>query len=182
MESLPTRSRCCTKQPKGWNTSTVESPFTAISRRVQSTGIKFFTDRCPQAANVLISDKGTAVVCDFGLSRLKQDLITKSQHDQAVGSTKRHPRKLLRRSAGEERLVEPNQAVSDALGKTIRWQSPERLGGAEATYENDVYAFAMTVYEVRMVSDAYSSCQIMTLEIPFGDIDDAVLRQSIRGE
>jgi serine/threonine protein kinase len=157
VESLPTRSRCCTKQPKGWNTSTVDSPFTAISRRVQSTGIKFFTDRGPQAANVLISDKGTAVICDFGLSRLKQDLITKSHHDQAVGSTKRLPRKLLRRSGGRERLVEHNQAASDALGKTIRWQSPERLGGAERTYENDVYAFAMTVYEVRMVIDVHSS-------------------------
>ena len=33
----------------------------------------------------------------------------------------------------------------------MRWQSPERLGGAELAYETDVYAFAMTVYEVRIV-------------------------------
>lgn len=92
-------------------------------------GSKDRADLCSQAANVLISDTGSAVICDFGLSHLKLDLVTKSHHDQAV---------------------------SHALGGTMRWQSPERLGGAELTYKTDVYAFGMTIYEVRYIRTGYS--------------------------
>ena len=68
-----------------------------------------------------MTDAGQAVICDFGLSHLKRDIATKS-HDEAA--TKR------------------------AIAGTVRWQSPERLAGGRPTWQCDVYAFAMAVFEV----------------------------------
>ncbi|EIW70092.1 hypothetical protein TREMEDRAFT_29882, partial [Tremella mesenterica DSM 1558] len=75
-----------------------------------------------KASNVLIGDDGQALLCDFGLSRLKMDMSTKSQRD----STK------------------PALPVAG----TMRWQSPERLAGGQVTWQCDVYSFGMAIYEI----------------------------------
>lgn len=46
---------------------------------------------------------------------------------------------------------------------SLRWMAPERLRSGKLTTETDVYAFALTVFE------------IYTEAIPFGDIDDSML-------
>ncbi|KAK8850608.1 hypothetical protein IAR55_004527 [Kwoniella newhampshirensis] len=74
-----------------------------------------------KAANVLVTDEGHAIICDFGLSQLKLDFTTKSQ----TAADKPTP-----------------------IAGTMRWQSPERLAGGVLTRENDVYAWSMAVYEV----------------------------------
>lgn len=72
-----------------------------------------------QAANILVTDIEEAVLCDFGLSHLKLDIVTKSRKDG-----------------------------KHSLGGTMRWQSPERLAGERLSYACDIYAFGMTLYEV----------------------------------
>ena len=74
-----------------------------------------------KAANVLISEIGQSIICDFGLSHLKLDIMTHSQQD------------------AEAQL---------ALAGTMRWKSPERLAGGGPTFKADVYAFAMAIFEV----------------------------------
>lgn len=59
------------------------------------------------------------MLCDFGLSHLKLDIVTRSKHDG-----------------------------KHSLGGTMRWQSPERLAGSRLTYACDIYAFGMTLFEV----------------------------------
>lgn len=82
-----------------------------------------------KAANVLISDIGEAVLCDFGLSQLKLDITTKSVH---------------------------NAESAKALSGTMRWQSPERLKGSSASFACDVYSFGITVCEVRTAAHCAS--------------------------
>ncbi|OCF45644.1 TKL/TKL-CCIN protein kinase [Kwoniella heveanensis CBS 569] len=93
-----------------------------------------------KATNVLVDDDAHAIICDFGLSQLKMDFTSKSQ----------------------ELSDEPAPTAG-----TLRWQSPERLTGGVLTRENDVYAYAMSVYEV------------LTGTVPFGYIDDNVVRKDI---
>ena len=50
----------------------------------------------------------------------------------------------------------------------MRWQSPERLSGGRLNRKSDVYAFAMTMYEV------------FTRQVPFGYVDDYALREAIK--
>lgn len=96
-----------------------------------------------KAANVLITDIGEAVICDFGLSQLKLDITSKSLHDPQA---------------------------SRMLGGTMRWQSPERLKGGNATFACDVYSFAIAV------------CELYNSQTPFGYVDDDVVRRSILGK
>nr|XP_019007852.1 TKL/TKL-CCIN protein kinase [Kwoniella pini CBS 10737]OCF46633.1 TKL/TKL-CCIN protein kinase [Kwoniella pini CBS 10737] len=81
-----------------------------------------------KATNVLVTDEGHAVICDFGLSQLKMDYSTKS--------------------------LEMLDQLTPLAG-TLRWQSPERLAGGILTRENDVYSWSMAVYEVLTGSVPY---------------------------
>ncbi|ORX40883.1 hypothetical protein BD324DRAFT_647787 [Kockovaella imperatae] len=76
-----------------------------------------------KASNVLLDDDGKAILCDFGLSKIKLDMVTKSK---------------------------PDSPMRSAMGGTMRWQSPERLSGAALSYKDDVYAFAITICELFM--------------------------------
>lgn len=69
--------------------------------------------------NVLIDDSGKAVLCDFGLSRVKADATS--------------------------RTTIFNQPV---IAGSRYWMSPERLTGGAPRKPSDIYAFGMTIYEV----------------------------------
>ncbi len=51
---------------------------------------------------------------------------------------------------GLAKMVDTNTSTSRAGLGTLRWQAPELLGGASKTFQTDVYAFGLTIYEVRM--------------------------------
>ena len=71
--------------------------------------------------NVLIDDSANAVLCDFGLSRVKADVTSHS--------------------------AKPNAGI---MG-TRNWMAPERLTGGSLKKPCDIYAFGMTLYEVSAV-------------------------------
>ncbi|KIO27685.1 hypothetical protein M407DRAFT_44104, partial [Tulasnella calospora MUT 4182] len=71
-----------------------------------------------KSANVLINSNYRAVLCDFGLARLFEDI-------------------------GFERLE-----TSTGFKGSIRWCSPEILDGAPRTPSSDVYAWAWLVWEI----------------------------------
>ncbi|KAG8888793.1 hypothetical protein FRB98_006805 [Tulasnella sp. 332] len=99
-----------------------------------------------KAVNVLIDDSLKARIADFGLSEIKQQATT----IQAV-QTSRDP-----------------STVSVGPG-TLRYMSPEALQGV-ITKASDVYAFAMTVYE------------IFTNTPPFRLVPDAAIYNHISGK
>lgn len=71
-------------------------------------------------ANILIDNAGTAVLCDFGLSRIKADMTSRTPQREIV-----------------------------TLGPGSRnWMSPELLRGALPRKSSDIYALGMTIYEV----------------------------------
>ncbi|KZP06260.1 kinase-like protein [Athelia psychrophila] len=71
--------------------------------------------------NILIDDSGKAVLCDFGLSRVKTDINSRST------------------TAGDEEIY----------GST-NWMAPERLLGHPLRKPSDIYSFGMTIYEIFM--------------------------------
>jgi serine/threonine protein kinase len=72
--------------------------------------------------NVLIDDNEQAVLCDFGLSRLKADVTSRTT---ILGTT--------------------------AVAGTRNWMAPERLKGGSIKKPADIYAFGMVVYEVKLI-------------------------------
>jgi serine/threonine protein kinase len=71
--------------------------------------------------NVLIDDGGKAVLCDFGLSRVKAD---------ATSHTVR--------------------ANTGGIIGSRNWMAPEQLLGKSLKKPCDIYAFGMTLYEVSL--------------------------------
>lgn len=95
-------------------------------------------------ANVLINSNYRAVLCDFGLARLYEDI-------------------------GFERLE-----TSTGFKGSIRWCSPEILDGQPRTPSSNVYAWAWLVWEVSVPLPSTSKhniddvhVQIMTGELPY---------------
>jgi serine/threonine protein kinase len=69
--------------------------------------------------NVLLDDNMKAVLCDFGLSRLKADATS--------------------------RTVRP---ASSVVVGSRNWMAPECILGGSSNKPADIYAFAMMIYEV----------------------------------
>jgi serine/threonine protein kinase len=72
--------------------------------------------------NVLIDDGQNAVLCDFGLSRVKSDVA-----------------------------ISTLGASTLSIMGTRNWMAPERLLGGSLRKPCDIYSFGMTVYEVILV-------------------------------
>jgi serine/threonine protein kinase len=72
--------------------------------------------------NVLVEEFGRALLCDFGLARIKADITSRTR------------------------------AMSDSVVSGSRnWMAPELLSGSLPRPQSDIYAFGMTLYEVRIV-------------------------------
>jgi serine/threonine protein kinase len=69
--------------------------------------------------NILIDDTGKAVLCDFGLSRMKDDIASRA-----------------------------NVVDVAAVAGSRNWMAPERLIGGALKKHCDIYAFGMVIYEV----------------------------------
>ncbi|KAJ7496362.1 hypothetical protein FB451DRAFT_196353 [Mycena latifolia] len=69
--------------------------------------------------NILVEDSGRTLLCDFGLSRVKADVTTRTAQ---VGST--------------------------AMAGSRNWMAPELLAGSLPKLPSDIYAFGMTMYEL----------------------------------
>ncbi|KAJ7622505.1 kinase-like domain-containing protein [Roridomyces roridus] len=70
--------------------------------------------------NVLVEDTGRALLCDFGLTRIKADMTSRT------------------RTAGSPAAVSGSR----------NWMAPEMLAGALPRPPADIYAFGMTLYEL----------------------------------
>jgi serine/threonine protein kinase len=80
--------------------------------------VSFVTNLPLSQANILISDAETAILCDFGLTRMKTEVISRSN------------------------------AEASAITGSPNWMAPERLIGRSLKPPADIYAFGMTIYEV----------------------------------
>jgi serine/threonine protein kinase len=78
--------------------------------------------------NILIDDAGNAVLCDFGLSRVKADIASRTKVVDGA-----------------------------AIAGSRNWMAPERLIGSSLKRPCDIYAFGMVIYEVSHSSVALSS-------------------------
>ncbi|KAK7008148.1 kinase-like protein [Favolaschia claudopus] len=71
--------------------------------------------------NVLVEDSGRALLCDFGLTRIKADITSRTH-------------------AAEKVVVSGSR----------NWMAPEMLSGTLPRPSSDLYAFGMTIYELFM--------------------------------
>jgi len=74
-----------------------------------------------KAVNVLIDDGGKAVLCDFGLTRIKADATTRT-----------------------------TRTDSGSIVGSRNWMAPELLLGGSLKKPCDIYAFGMTLFENAM--------------------------------
>ncbi|KAJ7195267.1 kinase-like domain-containing protein [Mycena rebaudengoi] len=82
-----------------------------------------------KAINVLVEHSGRALLCDFGLARLKADTSSRTI---------------------------TNIAAPQIQGSR-NWMAPELLNGSRVRMPSDVYAFSMTLYEVNsLISVPYA--------------------------
>lgn len=114
---------------------------------------------------MLIDDGHNALLCDFGLSRLKADISTSSA------------------------------STASPVAGSRNWMSPERLLGGNLRKPVDIYAFGMSIYEVRIyftpllysIFNIFHFLQIITTEVPLGhippmDFIDLVVTRNVRPE
>ncbi|KAJ7848142.1 kinase-like domain-containing protein, partial [Mycena olivaceomarginata] len=72
-----------------------------------------------KGANILVEPSGRALLCDFGLSRIKADATSRTAH-----------------------------TVNSIVTGSRNWMAPELLAGSLPKMPSDIYAFGMTLFEV----------------------------------
>ena len=116
---------------------------------------------------MLIDDSGKALLCDFGLARVKADISSRSTVTDMIDTA--------------------------VVAGSRYWMAPERLIGKPLKKPCDVYSFSMTAYEVGSILGEVLweanifIYQIYADEIPLGYISpgellELVVRQHIRPE
>ncbi|KAJ7433790.1 kinase-like protein, partial [Mycena latifolia] len=96
-----------------------------------SLGLKYLHSRkiCHgdiKGINILVEDSGRSLLCDFGLSRVKADITSHTA-----------------------RMAQPENTM---LAGSRNWMAPELLAGSMPKMTSDIYAFGMTIYEVKLSS------------------------------
>ncbi|KAJ7156353.1 kinase-like domain-containing protein [Mycena filopes] len=119
-----------------------------------------------KAINVLVDSTGKALLCDFGLARLRADAASRTR----------------------------TTADASTMIGSRNWMAPELLTGGRYRVPADVYAFGMTLYEVQL-SISQPLFYLLTLffhqlytdevpmvSIPYGDFIDLVVWRGVRPE
>ncbi|KAF8205426.1 kinase-like protein, partial [Mycena galopus ATCC 62051] len=103
-----------------------------------------------KGVNVLVDNANRALLCDFGLSRVKADVTSRT----GLGD-------------------------NSAICGSRNWMAPELFTGSQPTTRSDIYAFGMTIYEARILTNLYTD------EDPFSTISsrdfvELICRQGVR--
>ncbi|KAJ7907038.1 kinase-like domain-containing protein, partial [Mycena leptocephala] len=72
-----------------------------------------------KGVNILVEPSGRALLCDFGLSRIKADATSRTAH-----------------------------TVNPVIVGSRNWMAPELLAGSPPKMPSDIYAFGMTLFEL----------------------------------
>ncbi|KAJ7907055.1 kinase-like protein, partial [Mycena leptocephala] len=72
-----------------------------------------------KGVNILVEPSGRALLCDFGLSRIKADATSRTAH-----------------------------TVNTIIAGSRNWMAPELLAGSSPKMPSDIYAFGMTLFEL----------------------------------
>ncbi|KAJ6589394.1 kinase-like domain-containing protein, partial [Mycena capillaripes] len=105
--------------------------------------------------NVLVEDSGRALLCDFGLARIKTDMTSRMR---TTGDTQ--------------------------VSGSRNWMAPELLSGSLPRPPSYVYAFGMTLYEVCLTT-VFRSLYVDDIPmstIPYGDFLELVFKMGVRPE
>ncbi|KIM80596.1 hypothetical protein PILCRDRAFT_789369, partial [Piloderma croceum F 1598] len=103
--------------------------------------------------NVLIDDGGNAVLCDFGLSRIKADATSRTA-----------------------------RADRGSIVGSRNWMSPEQLQGGSLKKPCDIYAFGMTLYESEPTIGRFFANAIPLGHLNYADLFDGMVREGVRPE
>ncbi|EIN07639.1 kinase-like protein [Punctularia strigosozonata HHB-11173 SS5] len=84
-----------------------------------------------KCSNILVSDKGEACVCDFGMSKIIEE------------------------------VTETIASATLTTSGSARWLAPELIEGTapSPTYQSDIYSFGMTMLECVTLKHPYSHCK-----------------------